>query len=88
METNWYPIDFSGKTALVTGSTKGLGRAFADLLSDLGAKVIYTGTKHFFDLAERETMEYWQMEGANRITWKKSRPAPLIFPSSIFWLTK
>lgn len=62
METNGYPIDFSGKTALVTGSTRGIGRAIADLLSDLGAKVIYTGTKRFSDVAAGETKEYWQME--------------------------
>lgn len=31
-------IDLSQKTALVTGSTKGIGRAIAKLLSEAGAK--------------------------------------------------
>ena len=37
-------IRFDGKVAIVTGSTRGIGQAIADLLSDLGADVIYTGT--------------------------------------------
>lgn len=36
-------IDFKGKTALVTGGTRGIGRAIADKLSKLGAEVILTG---------------------------------------------
>lgn len=38
-------IDFSGKTALVTGATRGIGRQITDDLLELGAKVICTGTK-------------------------------------------
>ena len=33
------------KTALVTGSSRGIGRAIADLLHDNGYTVIYTGTR-------------------------------------------
>ncbi|MBK0380690.1 SDR family NAD(P)-dependent oxidoreductase [Mucilaginibacter segetis] len=38
-------IDLSGKTALITGGTRGIGRAIADRFIDAGASVILTGTK-------------------------------------------
>jgi 3-oxoacyl-[acyl-carrier protein] reductase len=37
-------IDFSGKTFLVTGATRGIGKQIADDLADLGASLILTGT--------------------------------------------
>ncbi|MBO0128912.1 SDR family oxidoreductase [Agrobacterium sp. OT33] len=36
-------FDLSGKTALVTGSSRGLGRAFAEGLANAGARVILNG---------------------------------------------
>ncbi|QAY62579.1 SDR family oxidoreductase [Xylanimonas allomyrinae] len=36
-------IDLSGKTALVTGSTQGIGRAIAGTLADAGARVAING---------------------------------------------
>ncbi|MGV2064380.1 SDR family oxidoreductase [Agrobacterium sp. 22-226-1] len=36
-------FDLSGKTALITGSSRGLGRAFAEGLANAGARVILNG---------------------------------------------
>ena len=36
-------MDFSGKTAVITGAGRGLGAAFAVVLADLGASVILAG---------------------------------------------
>jgi 3-oxoacyl-[acyl-carrier protein] reductase len=37
-------IDFTGKTILVTGATRGIGKQIADDLASLGAQLILTGT--------------------------------------------
>jgi gluconate 5-dehydrogenase len=37
-------FDLTGRTALITGSTRGLGRAFAEGLAAAGAKIILNGT--------------------------------------------
>ena len=43
MESNHSPYqDLAGKTALVTGGTKGIGKAIADKLRQAGAQVIIT----------------------------------------------
>jgi NAD(P)-dependent dehydrogenase (short-subunit alcohol dehydrogenase family) len=37
-------IDFKGRTVLITGATRGIGRQIADDLSGLGASLLLTGT--------------------------------------------
>ncbi len=39
------PFDLSGKVAVVTGSSRGIGRASAELLAKLGAKVVVSSRK-------------------------------------------
>jgi 3-oxoacyl-[acyl-carrier protein] reductase len=39
------PEDFSGKTAIVTGGTRGIGKCIVEQLAARGCSVIYTGTK-------------------------------------------
>ncbi|MBV9542013.1 MAG: SDR family NAD(P)-dependent oxidoreductase, partial [Alphaproteobacteria bacterium] len=43
--SNTNPYDFSGRIALVTGATSGLGRHFAKLLASHGAAVALAGRR-------------------------------------------
>jgi NAD(P)-dependent dehydrogenase (short-subunit alcohol dehydrogenase family) len=43
MTTN--PFDLTGKVAVITGSSRGIGRASAELLAKLGAKVVVSSRK-------------------------------------------
>lgn len=53
MATNLF--DLTGKTALITGSSRGLGRAFAEGLASAGATVILNGmNRERLETAERE----------------------------------
>ena len=48
-------IDLSGKTALVTGASRGMGKAMADALEEAGAEVVRVSSKDC-DLSERENV--------------------------------
>ena len=39
------PFDLTGKVAVITGSSRGIGRASAELLAQLGAKVVVSSRK-------------------------------------------
>lgn len=45
-----FNAELEGKTALVTGGTKGIGKAIADRLANAGAKVIVTARNHPGDI--------------------------------------
>ncbi|AGC68151.1 3-oxoacyl-[acyl-carrier-protein] reductase FabG [Thermoclostridium stercorarium subsp. stercorarium DSM 8532] len=50
-------MDFTGKTVVVTGSSRGIGKAIAEKFAALGANVVINGTsKSVFD-TERELVE-------------------------------
>jgi 3-oxoacyl-[acyl-carrier protein] reductase len=54
-------IDFNGKTALVTGGTRGIGKSIVTLLIDAGCNVIYTGTQKKPDITI-ENASYKQLD--------------------------
>ena len=39
------PFDLTGKVAVITGSSRGIGRSSAELLAKLGAKVVVSSRK-------------------------------------------
>ena len=39
------PFDLTGKVAVITGSSRGIGRSSAELLAKLGAKVVISSRK-------------------------------------------
>ena len=72
-------IDFTGKVALVTGATRGIGKAIADTLWLSGADVYLTGTKqeeidHYNQAVEAQGIErkhYLCVDMGNEYSLKK-----------------
>lgn len=58
-------MDFNGKVALVTGATRGLGRAIADKLAAGGASLIITATSNAIESVAAEIKEKYNVEVAS-----------------------
>ena len=60
-------IDLTGKRALVTGGTRGIGRATATLLERAGATVSVTSRTHGGDLGDAATARRIVAEAIQRL---------------------
>jgi 3-oxoacyl-[acyl-carrier protein] reductase len=72
--------DFFGKTAIVTGGTRGIGKCIVQLLSCQGCDVIYTGTKRSSDDnirgARFEQLDLADVTSINRFVKEIIEPHP------------
>lgn len=67
-------FDLKGKTALVTGSGQGIGRAVAILLARQGARVIVNWRSN--DSVAAKTLEELDAMGVEYLTWKYDLSSP------------
>jgi NAD(P)-dependent dehydrogenase (short-subunit alcohol dehydrogenase family) len=65
-------FDLTGKVAIITGSSRGIGRAIAEAMADQGAKVVISSRK-------AEACE----EAANAINQKHGEGAAIVVPANI-----
>ena len=62
------PFDLTGQVAVVTGSSRGIGRAFAELLAQLGAKVVISSRK-------ADACRRWPTASTRPVAMRMSSPA-------------
>jgi 3-oxoacyl-[acyl-carrier protein] reductase len=72
-QTGWRDLSFQGKSAVVTGAARGIGRAVALRLAGLGARTIIWDLDG--DVAQQAAAELREWLGAqgrpNRVEWKR-----------------
>ena len=55
-------MDFSGKIAIVTGGSSGIGKAAVELLLEQGAKVIVLDLKHMNLKQNKNNLFYYEID--------------------------
>ena len=64
-------ISFKEKKVLITGATRGIGKAIALEYSKLGALVVITGTKGNKPIDLESSILYEQLEISKNLNWKQ-----------------
>ena len=69
-------LSLADKTVLITGATRGIGKAICDLFLDKGAKIIATGTDYkqinsLNELVHDENLKYVQVDFSDDLSFKK-----------------
>ena len=69
-------LSLAGKTVLITGATRGIGKAICELFLDKGAKIIATGTDYkqidkLNQLIRNQNLQYIQADFSDDVSFKK-----------------